>query len=334
MTANTQITKREIEQGQIQEKRGLLASLASKFEMEPQQFLKTIQDTVMPKNATREEVCAFLMISKEYNLNPLLREIHAFPKKGGGIQTVVGVDGWAKIITNHPDFDGCDFSYEIGDSEKPYATTCTLYRKNCSHPISVTEYYDECKRDTEPWRTMPKRMLRHKSLMQCGRIAFGISGIMDEDEARDIREVQAEVVPQEQSLLTQGLHKPEPKKRGRPPMKTIDVEPPQNPAPESSADYANFPLSDASPDVPPAREPGGDDGLEMPIPIPRTNDLPPVLLRLASMHKLHGKKIDAELAKVGLMPFQILDLNMIAVQEDTMEKLKIIVGKLASQMSK
>ena len=33
---------------------------------------------------------------------------------------------------------------------------------------------------------MPRRMLRHKALIQGARIAFGFSGIYDEDEARDI----------------------------------------------------------------------------------------------------------------------------------------------------
>ena len=41
------------------------------------------------------------------------------------------------------------------------------------------------KRATEPWK-MASRMLRHKSLIQAARVAFGFSGIHDEDEARDI----------------------------------------------------------------------------------------------------------------------------------------------------
>ena len=34
---------------------------------------------------------------------------------------------------------------------------------------------------------MEHRMLRHKAIIQCARIAFGFSGITDEDEGRVIR---------------------------------------------------------------------------------------------------------------------------------------------------
>ena len=200
---------------------GLAATMASKFQMEPQKFMQTIKSTVMPSSATAEEVSAFLMVAQEYGLNPLLREIHAFPKKGGGIQTVVGVDGWANLISGNKNFDGCEFEYENAPDGTPVATTCTLYRKDCTRPTKVTEYYDECKRGTEPWKQMPRRMLRHKALMQCGRIAFGLSGIVDEDEAQDIiKNVEAVDVP---DPLAPGRHEAKPEAKKEEP-KTIDAE--------------------------------------------------------------------------------------------------------------
>ena len=45
-----------------------------------------------------------------------------------------------------------------------------------------------------PWQTHTKRMLRHKSLIQCSRIAFGFTGIYDQDEAERIIEGQAVVI--------------------------------------------------------------------------------------------------------------------------------------------
>ena len=59
-------------------------------------------------------------------------------------------------------------------------------RKDRSHPTIVTEYLAECKMTTEPWKKYPKRMLRHKAFIQCARMAFGFSGIYDEDEAHRI----------------------------------------------------------------------------------------------------------------------------------------------------
>ena len=79
---------------------------------------------------------------------------------------VVGVDGWSRIINDNAQFDGMDFKQ---DDE---SCTCTIYRKDRSHPIVVTEYMTECKRDVAPWKSHPRRMLRHKAMIQCARLAF------------------------------------------------------------------------------------------------------------------------------------------------------------------
>ncbi|MGJ5653837.1 recombinase RecT, partial [Morganella morganii] len=62
------------------------------------------------------------------------------------------------------------------------------YRKDRNHPTSVTEYMSECNRGTQPWKSHPKRMLRHKAMIQCARLAFGFAGIYDQDEAERITE--------------------------------------------------------------------------------------------------------------------------------------------------
>jgi hypothetical protein len=66
------------------------------------------------------------------------------------------------------------------------ACTCRIYRKDRSHPTVVTEYLTECRRDTGPWKSHPRRMLRHKAMIQAARLAFGYGGIYDQDEAERI----------------------------------------------------------------------------------------------------------------------------------------------------
>jgi hypothetical protein len=44
----------------------------------------------------------------------------------------------------------------------------------------------ECNRGTDPWRTHPKRMLRHKTMIQCARLAFSFAGIYDPDEGERV----------------------------------------------------------------------------------------------------------------------------------------------------
>jgi len=167
-----------------QKQAGLIQLMAAKYSMDPAQFANTVKKTAMPGNATTEEFAAFLMVAHEYKLNPLLKEIYAFPKKGGGIAPMVSIDGWVNIINSNAQLEG--FSFEMHHDEKGalIACTCTMKRKDRSLPTVVTEYLAECIRNTEPWK-MKYRMLRHKALIQAARYCFGLSGIYDEDEARD-----------------------------------------------------------------------------------------------------------------------------------------------------
>lgn len=164
-----------------QQKQSALAIMANKFSVEPARLLETLKATLMPK-ATNEELLSFVVTANQYGLNPFTREIYAFPARNGGIQPVVSVDGWIKMMNSHPQFDGIEFSTEDKDG-KPFSVTATIHHKERSHPVQVTEYFSECSRNTEPWKVNPRRMLRHKALIQCARVAFGFSGIVDEEEA-------------------------------------------------------------------------------------------------------------------------------------------------------
>jgi len=106
---------------------------------------------------------------------------------------VVGVDGWSRIINEHPQFDGEEFEYGPAFQHKSKTVhewiECVIYRKDRSKPTRIREYFDEVNRDSAtPWNSHPKRMHRHKALIQCARLAFGFGGIFDTDEAERIVE--------------------------------------------------------------------------------------------------------------------------------------------------
>lgn len=163
--------------------------LAKQFNIpESNELVSVLKNTAFKGNVSDAQMSALLIVANQYKLNPWTREIYAFPDKNNGIVPVVGVDGWSRIINTHPQFDGMDFKQ---DEE---SCTCIIYRKDRNHPISCTEYLSECKRGTGPWQSHPKRMLRHKALVQCARLAFGYTGIFDQDEAERITEV--DVTPQ------------------------------------------------------------------------------------------------------------------------------------------
>lgn len=170
----------------LEPRRSLIADMAGRYNMEPKAFSDAIRGTVVPKGATDAEFAAFLMVAKEYDLNPITKEIFAFPKQGGGIQPIVSVDGWANLINSHPQCDGVEFSDDLGEKGELVSITCKIFRKDRSHPTCATEYMSECKRDTSTWRQWPRRMLRHKALIQAARYAFGFAGVVDQDEAERI----------------------------------------------------------------------------------------------------------------------------------------------------
>jgi phage recombination protein Bet len=162
-------------------KASALQLMAGKYNVEPKKLLETLKNTVF-RGATDDELVALVVVANEYGLNPLCKEIYAFPAKGGGIVPVVSIDGWIRMMNDHPQFDGIDYEFEHDEGGKLIACTSVIYRKDRAKPVRVTEYMVECRRNTDPWK-MEHRMLRHKATIQGARVAFGFSGITDEDEA-------------------------------------------------------------------------------------------------------------------------------------------------------
>lgn len=160
--------------------------MAGRLSMDPVAVRNLMVNTLMKaKNngqVSDEELMVFMSIANEYKLNPLSKEIYAFNNRGA-IQPIVSVDGWLKIINSHPQFDGMEFEDHQDDAGALQAITCRIYRKDRSRATEVTEYLAECRGVSEPWRKWPVRMLRHKATIQAARYAFGLSGIVDPDEA-------------------------------------------------------------------------------------------------------------------------------------------------------
>jgi len=186
----------------------LVTKFASKYSIEPDKLLPILKATafkVKDGEATNEQMAALLVVADQYGLNPFTKEIFAFPDKQNGIVPVVGVDGWSRIVNDHPQSNGFEFRAAPDFVTLPDAQPCpewmevVIYRKDRDHPIVVREYLDEVyrplgiykdgnKMKPGPWQSHTKRFLRHKTLIQGARIAYGFGGIFDEDEAERIIE--------------------------------------------------------------------------------------------------------------------------------------------------
>ena len=141
---------------------------------------------------TQADLDRLLMLSERLGLDPLNNEIYATEVtqeagKKSRIVFVVGVDGWSKIINSHPQFDGMKFVESgPGDDELPLYIECTIFRKDRRVATSIREYMYEAHTGHGAWLTHPRRMLRHKAMVQCARACFGLGGVYEQDEAERV----------------------------------------------------------------------------------------------------------------------------------------------------
>src|SRR3990172_4522323 len=140
MNAQTQLPK-PAPQG----KPSALVVMSGRLSVEPQKLFDTLKATVF-KNASNEELLALVTVANEYDLNPFLKEIYAFPAKGGGIVPIVSVDGWNKMLIRQPDLDGIEFEFENDADGNLLSCPATIPVKGRSKPVKITEFFAECKR--------------------------------------------------------------------------------------------------------------------------------------------------------------------------------------------
>lgn len=184
----------------------LTNNLAARFDIDEsnsKELIDTLKATAFKIKdgvVTDTQMTALLIVSQQYGLNPWTKEIYAYPDKQNGIVPVVSVDGWSRIINDNDLLDGIEFRYSDETTTHKNKLVhewieCIITRKDRSKPIVIREYFDEVCRILNfatPWDTHPKRMHRHKALIQCARVAFGFGGIYDQDEAERIVEIDTQ----------------------------------------------------------------------------------------------------------------------------------------------
>ena len=202
-------------------KRTAIERMAGRLQVSKDVLEKTLKATVCKgtkmsngqfRPISNEEFVSFIAVANNYKLNPLTKEIYAYPDtKSAGIIPIVATDGWNKLMTTHPNYK-THYYRQAEDMVKPttVAKLCpkwmeiVIVKKDDSEVI-VREYLDECYNGgkkykdgnpiSSPWDTHTKRMLRHKTKIQGAREAFGFGGIYDQDEGDRI--VEAHLVEDE-----------------------------------------------------------------------------------------------------------------------------------------
>lgn len=198
-----------VQQQAVQGKVSLMARIAERYSVDPDKMKATLVATAFrqrpakegkePVVVTDEQLMMLLIVADQYKLNPFTKEIYAFPSELG-IVPIISVDGWIRIINERPELKSIQFEYApTGTSPEDAWIACIIERHDRNKPVEIREYLAECYRDTGPWKSHSRRMLRHKALIQCARIAFGFAGVFDPDEGERIISV---VEQPEQKTLT------------------------------------------------------------------------------------------------------------------------------------
>ena len=116
-----------------------------------------------------------LRLAGKHLLDPLSDEISIIETKEGFLPFIT-IDGWAKLMNQHPQYAGMSLREPSEcPSQLPAWMECTIYRNDRILPIVVKEYLEEVMTNHPSWQQMPRRMLRHRVIQQCARLAFGIS---------------------------------------------------------------------------------------------------------------------------------------------------------------
>ena len=136
--------------------------------------------------ATDAELAVVSGVCAKFGLNPLVREAHAFIS-GGKLQVMIGLDGWIKVMVRQDSYDGHEQTENFDEKGELISVTTKIYVKGRKYPTPHTEWMKEAFVPTSPaWKKYPFRMLAGKSLGQCVRKAFGLSEVVDDDEAARI----------------------------------------------------------------------------------------------------------------------------------------------------
>ena len=114
-----------------------------------------------------------LRMMQSLHLDPLGEEIGFTQYDDGQWQVFITIEGCSKLLNQHPQFNGLVFTQaDTLIDGVPEWIECAIYRKDREVPTTVREYLTEVKGENEIWRKMPRRMLRHRALQQCVRLAI------------------------------------------------------------------------------------------------------------------------------------------------------------------
>lgn len=152
-----------------------------------------LEQTSMPFKVPNKTILHLLRTATKYQLDPLQEEV-VLTQYDNYWEVIISIDGWIKLMNAHPAFSGISFHASPEQTNGvPDWMECSITRSDRTLPITTREYLSEVRNDSDYWKRMPRRMLRHKAMQQCARIALGI-GTPDFHNEKNHHEMQSPMI--------------------------------------------------------------------------------------------------------------------------------------------
>lgn len=144
---------------------------------EDPEMIKTLKETVC-KGASDSQFRMFIEICRGTGLNPFLKEIWYVPSVG----IIAARDGYLRVANENRNFDGMETKVERDAKGTPIKATCSVWRKDRSHPVTCEAYFSEYKKGGNVWTTYPSAMISKVAEVLALKRSFSINGVVSEEE--------------------------------------------------------------------------------------------------------------------------------------------------------
>ncbi|NDJ27944.1 phage recombination protein Bet [Campylobacter sp. MIT 19-121] len=168
--------------------------------------IEFVKKQFFPQTANELDIAYCLEITKQFNLNPITKQIFFVPRRAKNdngvwiekVEPLVGRDGFLAIAHKSGEFGGIvtkAFIKEVPKlinnkwkMESDLVAVCEVFKKGCEKPFIVEVAYGEYVqltkegKPTQFWQSKPETMIKKVAESQALRKAFNISGLMALEE--------------------------------------------------------------------------------------------------------------------------------------------------------
>lgn len=179
------------------------------------------------KSVTDQEINYFMAMCKSQKLDPFVKDAYLIKYKNAPAQMIVSKDAFMKRAESNPQYDGFEAGVVVqgrggkltnrtgslvAPGENLIGGWCNVYRKDRTHPTSVSVTLSEYSTGKSSWAKMPNTMIRKVAMVQALREAFPdvLQGLYTSEEMEQAApiEVTDEATPHQssQSGSNPGVH--------------------------------------------------------------------------------------------------------------------------------